>query len=246
MVIDRLDIINIIVVAMAPFIVALLSVIATIAYQRRESMKSILATLVETYQDRLEPAHIAALNRVPIVFYRKRRVKKAHEEYMKILQNSKRPADIRNDLFDSLLEAISNTIWFWYKFDSKKLRRTCYSPQGPYEVKSAQIENLELSKELLSGAIPLRVSFADSTPSAISIICGEGQRGCYIVGAKMPGGWVVGAIRFFPSTDRHQESRYIVLDTVGKQRVSLTVREVTSVYFQEESIDHAEHSTDAR
>lgn len=111
---------------------------------RQQRRVTVFRVLMTTRAALLSPAHVEALNIVPIEFYSKRRaftqVIDAWKEYIDYLyrdqEDPKRWAEKRIELLNSMLAKMGAALG--YQFNSVEISRELYSPKGHAAIESDQ------------------------------------------------------------------------------------------------------------
>jgi hypothetical protein len=140
--------------------------------EKKARRLTIFRTLMATRATNLSPAHVEALNAVPIDFYKDKKVMDAWEEYFMHLTTA--PANNptwgprRIDLFVKLLALIGSKVG--YQFNVAQMNRI-YFPNAHGDLDADQ----ELIRKgvvgLLKGEIslPVEIKAAASTPEAVAL-----------------------------------------------------------------------------
>lgn len=137
--------------------------------QRQRSVEdrrqTIFRTLMATRAASLSPAHVEALNAVPVEFYGQRckKLKEINDRWKTYLDHHtvQAPAtDVwfqkRQDLFIDLLYSISK--FLGYEFSRSQLERDIYSPQGHSELEAEQTVIRKGLVALLNGQSSLNMA----------------------------------------------------------------------------------------
>jgi hypothetical protein len=134
---------------------------------------TIFRTLMATRAQNLNPAHVEALNAVPIDFYRDKKVMDAWEEYFMHLTTSSTANDPtwgpkRIDLFVKLLAAISSKVG--YEFNVAEMNRI-YFPNAHGELDEQQTFVRKAIVALLKGdiSLPIDIKAAPASPETIAL-----------------------------------------------------------------------------
>ena len=141
--------------------------------EKKARRLTIFRTLMATRAQNLNPAHVEALNAVPIDFYRDKKVMDAWEEYFMHLTTSLTNHDPtwgpkRIDLFVKLLAAIASKVG--YQFNVAEMNRI-YFPNAHSELDEQQNFVRKAIVGLLKGdiSLPVEIKAAASTPEAVAL-----------------------------------------------------------------------------
>ena len=142
-------------------------------FREKEARRlTIFRTLMATRATNLSPAHVEALNAVPIDFYKDKKVMDAWEEYFMHLTNAPAADPTWNprriDLFVKLLVLIGSRVG--YRFNVAEMNRT-YFPTAHGELDADQNFIRKAVVGLLKGEIslPVEIKAAASTPEAVAL-----------------------------------------------------------------------------
>jgi hypothetical protein len=140
--------------------------------EKKARRLTIFRTLMATRATNLSPAHVEALNAVPIDFYKDKKVMDAWEEYFMHLTtvpaNDPTWGPRRIDLFVKLLVSIGSKVG--YQFNVAEMNRI-YFPQAHGELDADQNFIRKSVVALLKGeaSLPVEIKAAASTPDTIAL-----------------------------------------------------------------------------
>lgn len=141
--------------------------------EKRARRLTIFRTLMATRAQNLSPAHVEALNAVPIDFYKDRKVMDAWEEYFMHLSNTQIAADPtwgprRVDLFVKLLAVIGSRVG--YQFNVAEMNRI-YFPTAHGDLDEQQNFVRRAVVGLLKGdiSLPVAIKSAPSSPEVVAL-----------------------------------------------------------------------------
>ena len=132
----------------------------------------IFSTLMATRATRLSPAHVEALNRIEVEFYKDRSVMEARKVLLDAFENFpqdekvsdysarlEKAVEKSNDCLVKLLHQMSECLG--YHFDEVHLKKGVYAPRGHAEVELQQYELRKLLLAILKGDKPIAVKDYD-------------------------------------------------------------------------------------
>jgi hypothetical protein len=140
----------------------------------RRTRMNLFHTLMQTRGNRLDPAHVQALNSIDLLFHKDKKVVDAWRIYHGHLTSLDRsPSDAQldqwvkrdEDYLVELLAALSRVLG--YDFDTVRLKRAIYAPHANAEHQSDSEMIRRSLADILSGkqTIPVRLTDAPSTPA---------------------------------------------------------------------------------
>jgi len=142
-------------------------------FREKQSRRlTIFRTLMGTRAQNLNPAHVEALNAVPIDFYKDKKVMDAWEEYFMHLTTSTAHDPTwgpkRIDLFVKLLAAIGSKVG--YQFNVAEMNRI-YFPNAHSELDEQQTFVRKAIVGLLKGdiSLPVEIKAAPPNPEAVAL-----------------------------------------------------------------------------
>ncbi len=110
------------------------------ARERTQRRITIFRTLMATRVASLSPAHVEALNAVPIDFYRNRKIVDSWKEYLDHLSQPQLTPELwgqrRVELFNILL--VNMATFLGYKFTTVEISREVYSPTAHAQIEADQ------------------------------------------------------------------------------------------------------------
>lgn len=137
--------------------------------EQRNRKLWIFSSLMATRATRLSPAHVEALNRIEVEFYKDRDVMEARKLLLDAFENFpqddkaldysarlEKAADKATDCLVKLLYKMSECLG--YHFDEVHLKKGVYAPRGHAEAELQQSELRRLLLAVLKGEVPIPVS----------------------------------------------------------------------------------------